>query len=811
MPFMIPSDLRTALRSLRATPGLTAVAFALLAVGLAASTIVFSVVDTVVFRRLPFDRPDRLVSISTPLSRNLASGIQVAGQDFFAWRDRQDVLSGLAAVTFSPAFTVKDAPGAAPIQAKSATADLLDVLRVAPAVGRMFTWDNEVTGRERVALIGYDLWQRQFGGDPSVVGRTVEFTRGAFEIVGVMPRGFTYPVGLAQPVEMWVPWVPRPNDRLLDYPGRAWTLEVVGRLKDGVTLDQARARLEQIHATLQTQSPTFLAERAIVTTSLADALVGSVRPWMLLLLTAVGLLLLITCVNVANLLLARSIARQRDGAIRTALGATRGRLVRVMLIESAMLSAGATIAGVLIATWGVALAKANLPAGIPRATAIAVDVRVLLIAALAGGATAMLVGLLPALRSSNGDLASLLGATTRSQTGAGTGWRAALIVSEIALVVTMLVGSGLVLLSFVRLVTLDLGMDVERVTAFDVRVPTGKIDQTNQRMPPIDRVRMNDLFGRVRAVPGVQAAALIRDGVPLGFGGASYSIEVPGRGKFDGPDAATHHGVSGGYFAAMRIPILHGREFNDTDVDGSAPVIMINDAAARRYFGDPNPVGGQIRFFGDRTVIGVVANVRMHGPEADVAPEIYMPLAQAASDYQTLLVRVDAQTRNLQQAIQTAIGPELPTQPQAQRIQSLEELFRGLTARRRFTMSVMTMVGAGALVLAILGIYGVMTSIVAQRTREIGVRMALGASRAGVLRSVVGRALAYVLAGSAIGLGLAWTFARIVEGLLFRVGTHDPAVYLSVTIALAIVGVLAAWLPARRAARVDPVVALRME
>ena len=372
------------LRSLRATPGLTAVAFALLTVGIAASTIVFSVVDTVVFRRLPFDRPDRLVSISTPLSRNLASGIQVAGQDFFAWRDRQDVLSGLAAVTFSPALTIKDAPGTAPIQAKSVTADLFDVLRVAPALGRTFTWDNEVTGRERVALIGYDLWQRQFGGDPSVVGRTVDFTRGAFEIVGVMPRGFTYPVGLAQPVEMWVPWVPRPNDRLPDFPGRAWMLEVVGRLKDGVTLDQARARMGQIHATLQTQYPTFLTERAIVTTSLADALIGSVRPWMLLLLTAVGLLLLITCVNVANLLLARSITRQRDGAIRTALGATRGRLVRVMLIESAVLSAGATIAGVLIATWGVALAKANLPAGIPRATAIAVDVRVLLIAALAG-------------------------------------------------------------------------------------------------------------------------------------------------------------------------------------------------------------------------------------------------------------------------------------------------------------------------------------------------------------------------------------------------------------------------------------------
>ena len=588
---MIPADLRTALRSLRATPGLTFVAFGLLAAGIAACTIVFSVVDTVVFRRLPFDEPDRLVSISTPLSRNLASGIQVAGQDFFAWRERQDVLSGLAAVTFSPALTVKDAPGSAPIQAKSVTADVFDVLRVTPALGRAFTWDNEVTGRERVALIGYDLWQRQFGGDPSVVGRTVEFTRGAFEIVGVMPRGFTYPVGLAQPVEMWVPWVPRPNDRLPDFPGRAWMLEVVGRLKDGVTLDQARTRMGQIHATLQTQSPTFLTERAIVTTSLADALIGSVRPWMLLLLTAVGVLLLITCVNVANLLLARSITRQRDGAIRTALGATRGRLVRVMLIESAWLATAATIAGVLLAVWGVTLAKANLPAGIPRATAIAIDFRVLLIAAAAGAATAMLIGLLPALRSSGGDLASLLGSATRSQTGAGTRWRAALIVGEIALVVTILVGSGLVLLSFVRLVTLDLGMNVERVTAFDVRVPTLKIEPTNQWMPPLDHVRMTDLFGRLRAVPGVQAVALITDGVPLAAGGASYSIEVPGRGKFDGPDAANHHGVSGGYFAAMHIPVLHGREFDDTDVDNSAPVIMINDTAARRYFGVANPVG----------------------------------------------------------------------------------------------------------------------------------------------------------------------------------------------------------------------------
>ncbi|HKW01432.1 MAG TPA: ABC transporter permease [Vicinamibacterales bacterium] len=808
---MIPDDLRTALRSLRATPGLTVVAFALLAVGLAASTIVFSVVDTVVFRRLPFDQPDRLVSISTPLSRNLASGIQVAGPDFFAWRDRQDVLSSLAAVTFSPAFTIKDAPGSAPIQAKSVTADLFDVLRVAPALGRQFTWDNEVAGRDRVALIGYDVWQRQFGGDPSVVGRTVEFTRGALEIVGVMPRGFTYPVGLVQPVEMWVPWVPRPNDRLPEYPGRSWMLEVVGRIKDGVTFDQARAQLQQIYTTLQTEDARFLGERTIVTTSLADALVGSVRPWMLLLLTAVGVLLLITCVNVANLLLARSITRQRDGAIRTALGATRGRLVRVMLLESALLSAGATMAGVLIAAWGVALAKANLPAGIPRATAIALDLHVILIAAAAGAATAMLIGLLPALRASRGDLASLLGATTRSQTGSGTRWRAALIVSEIALVVTMLVGSGLVLLSFVRLVTLDLGMSYERVTAFDVRVPTQKIEPTNQRMPPLDHVRMNDLFERVRAVPGVLAAALITDGVPLAFGGASYSIEVPGRGKFDGPDAANHHGVSGGYFAAMRIPVLYGREYDDTDLDGSAPVIMVNDAAARRYFGVANPVGQQMRFWGDRTVVGVVANVRMHGPEADVAPEIYMPLAQAASNYQTLLVRAAARAGNVQPAIQAAIGPELPAQPQAQRVQSLDELFRGLTARRRFTMSVMTMVGAGALVLAILGIYGVMTSIVAQRTREIGVRMALGASRAAVLRSVVVRALTYVLAGSAIGLALAWTIARVVQSLLFHVETHDPIVYVAVTLTLALAGVAAAWLPARRAARVDPVVALRTE
>jgi predicted permease len=423
----------------------------------------------------------------------------------------------------------------------------------------------------------------------------------------------------------------------------------------------------------------------------------------------------------------------------------------------------------------------------------------------------MLIGLLPALRSSGGDLVSLLGSVTRSQTGTGSRWRAALIVSEIALVVTMLVGSGLVLLSFVRLVTFDLGMDVERVTAFGVSVPTEKIEPTNRWLPPIDRARMNELLARVRAVPGVQSVAMITDGLPLASGGASYSIEVPGRGKFDGPDAANHHGVSAGYFAAMRIPILFGREYDNTDVDNSAPVIMINAAAARRYFGTANPVGQQMRFASDRTVVGVVADVRMHGPEAEVAPEIYMPLAQAASAYQTLLVRVDARAGGLERPIEAAIGPELPGQPQARRIQSLDELFRGLTARRRFTMTVMTMVGAGSLMLAILGIYGVMASSVAERTREIGVRMALGASRTGVLRAVVGRALAYVLAGSAIGLALAWTLARIVQSLLFRVETHEPIVYVSVTIAVAMAGGLAAWFPARRAAHVDPAVALHME
>lgn len=805
------SDVRLALRSLLATPAFSGFVVCVLSLGLGASVAIFSVVDATALRPLPFDRSNRLVAIGQLNSGAFDAGWQTP-QDFLDWRDRQDVFTDIAASGFA-AVSLKPVGGAPPesLVAAVVTARFFEVLGVSPILGRTFTRANETDSGGRFAIISYDLWQRRYLGRPDAIGAILPGQRGDFQIIGVMPPSFAYPPGAFDPADVWLPRVFAPTDQRR---GSSFdkTLRVIGRLKDGVSLSTARARMQLIQANLAAAYPRFDG-RSIDVESLHATLVGSVRAWMELLLAAVVSLLLIACVNVANLLLARAIAREHELRIRSALGGSTWDVVSLLLTESLVLSLFGAALGVLAASGGVQILRSALPPTTPGIADIAVNTRVLFAAVLAAVATGLGCGLAPALqvaRSARGG--QLLADAGRTQTASlgRVRLRAALVMTEVALATMLVVAAGLFLTSFARVTSVDLGFDYRGVQALLVRPIDYNLSDDPDRVSTAHRAAFSEILDRARALPGVDSVALISGGLPLRGDLITEDVTVPGQHVPAGEEVEVNS-VSPEYFHVLRIPLLEGRDFTAADRVGSPAVLILNASAARSYFPGQDPLGRVIEFGGKpRTVIGVVGDIRRDGPESPPRRQSFSPLAQSHFvGGATVLVRSTIGTSALGSALEQVVWSAFPAVP-LDGVTPMEFYLRTMLAPRRLNMLLIGLFGLVGLAIAAAGIYAVTAFLVAQRTREIGIRLALGAAPSRVSWAVVLGSSRAIGVGLAIGLAGTWFLATAVERFLFAVSGHTVAIYVVAGAALLVAGLLAAAIPARRASRLDPVRALRV-
>jgi putative ABC transport system permease protein len=812
-------DVRWSLRSFRAAPGFTAVALLVLTLGLGLTTAIYSVVDAVLLRDLPFEDPDRLVAVgevSTSRPPTVPASVgSIAAPNYLDFVRHQTVFESIGAAAIASGFVVREGAEPENLMAIRSTASLFQVLRLSPAMGALFTVDDEVDGRDRVALIGDHVWRGRFGADPAIVGRTLTVDAGTFRIIGVLPPGFTYPVQLPKPVDVVAPYVVPARERVRNrtVTGRNYNLRAVARLRDGVTVEQARADITRITAGLARDFPDWFGDQAPAVHLWHDNVVARTRGWMLLLLGAVACVMLIACANVANLLLARGTGRSRDLLVRSALGASRWRLARGLVIDGLVLSGMGLVLSIVAALWGVAILRASMPVGLPRLAGVEVDLRVLAAASLLAVATGLVSSLVPALQLSRPDLAAGL----RSGLRAGGDRRrerirSVLVVVEVALATVLLVGAALFAGSFARTVGVDLGLDPRNVIAAGVNPRVEVISDAGfQAARQRTTQAIDQVLERLRRMPQVSAVAAIAGGSPLSGSWRTNSIAVPGKPEFKADDDQVQiRAVSPGYLDVVRVPLRLGRYISDTDTAGAPLVVVLNEEAMRRFFDGQDPVGTMVRVDDqERLVVGVVGNVRLRGPEVRVSPEAYLPLVQAPSIGGTVLVRTDSNPAALVPAVKAAVLDALPGVPVTPT--TLEESLQTMLAPRRFNMLLVGLFGVVGVAIAALGLYGVMAFVVAQRTRELGVRIALGADPRGVLGLVLTRACALLGLGLAAGLGGAWVLAGTVETYLFGVGAREPVVFVAVAGVLTAAGLLAAALPARRAARIDPIVALRAE
>ena len=820
------SDIVTAFRALLGSRGYTLVALVVLGLGIGAATAIFSVVDAVVLRGLPFDEHDRLGVVYENDTRHpVTFGLgTITPQTYLDWRRLQQPFQQITAVG-NAQFRLKTEGGEpADARAQRVTSEFFSVLRVAPALGRTFNAADEVEGQHHVAILTYGFWQRRYGGSPGVIGRAIDLNETPYEIVGVMPASFSYPVGSDRPSDLLVPLAFTQSERVKAQ-NHNYNYTVIGRLKDGVSFGRATEQMWRLSEQLDAESPKWTPGRRAYVLTLHDHLVGKARGWMLMLLGAVVLVLLIACANVANLMLVRATGRAREMGIRAALGATPWRLVRGLIVEGVMLSLAGAALGVALAAAGVQVLRAWLPAGLPRVASIAIDYRVLLAATLAALATGLVFGIAPAVQSARPDLAGSLKDGGRSATAGRRAQllRGVLVVAEVALAVVLLVGAGLFAGSFVRLMRVDPGFDYHDVLVLSVglrMLPGEKFDGAFAARSAQYRDRVLEAVSRA---PGVEAAATVSGGMPLTGSWSRTSIELPGRGTFDANESQhlamsgegndiDRRGVTPGYLQLLRIPLLKGRYLSADDRAGSPLVAVINQAAAEKYWPGQDPIGQRmILDTEERTVVGVVGNIHHLGPEIAPRQECYIPAAQDEQYGVSLAVRTAGDPMRVLPAVKAAIWSINPEQRLTSDTVTLEKYMDRLIAQRRFNMAVIALFGVLGLVIAAAGIYGVMAYVVAQRTAEIGVRMALGATRGNVVWMVLRRAGTLMLIGLAIGGAGAWSLRTLVQSFLFGVQPTDPSIFLGALAALAAAGLLASAVPARRAASVDPLVALRAE
>lgn len=801
-------DLRYAARLQRKNPGFTIVAVIALALGIGANTAIFSVVNTILLRPLPYKDPERLVMVWEDATRHGYPRDTPAAANFVDWRDQNQVFEGMAAID-DMSFNLTGSGDPERLEGRSVSANLFPLLGVEPQLGRVFTTAEDQPGAQRVVLLSYALWQRRFGGDPGIVGKSLTLNAESHVVVGVMPARFQFP---SSDDQAWVPMAltqQEAGNRNRHY------LQVVARLKPGVSLAQAQSEMSTIAARLQQQYPQSNAELGAAVQPLHEHLVGDIKPALLVLLGAVGLVLLIACANVANLLLARAAVRQKEIAVRVALGARRWRLIRQFLTESVLLSSLGGLVGLAVAYGGLVLLKAFIPEDISQARDISIDLKVLGFTFLVSVATGLIFGLAPAMQAARFNQAETLkeGGRDAATGGSGKRLRGLLVMAEVAISLVLLIGAGLLINSFLRLRNVDPGFRADNLLTMKIVLPEPKYEEMERRS-----AFYTDLISRIQSLAGVRSAA-VTSNLPLYRQGNSISIGIEGR---PAPPPGQElivvtRMISPGYFDTMSIPLLRGRQLTEQDTATTPNVVVISETMARRFWPGEEAVGKRIAIGRIRTpedwvqVVGVVKDVRQFELNAEPKPQMYLTYRQVGFfDSRDLVVKTDVDPASMAATVRKAVWEIDKDQP-VSNIQTMEEILADSIARQRFSMLLLAIFAAVALVLAGVGIYGVMSYSVAQRTHEIGIRMALGAQTGAVLKLAVGYGMKLVLAGLVIGLIAAFALTRVMSTLLFGVTATDPATFTLISLLLIAVAALASYIPARRATRVNPIIALRYE
>ena len=799
-------DLRFSLRMLVKNPGFTAVAAITLALGIGANTAIFSVVNAVLLRPLPYRDPSRLVLMNE--SSKQLPDMSVSYPNYLDWRDRSRSFERIAAV--QPAqYTLSGVERPERLGGWNVTADFFPTLGVTPAVGRGLTPQDDRPGAPPVALLTYGLWQRRFGGDPSVVGRALTLSGRSVAVIGVLPASFRFYYGDADlflPLGLDADSLQERNE----HPG----IYVVARLRPEATAQTAFADMDAIARGLEKEHPETNSGNRVAVKLLQDDVVSILRPVLVVLAGAVGFVLLIACANVANLLLARASTREKEIAIRRALGASRRRVLLQVMTESALLSLFGGGLGLLLAAWLSDVLLSLVPAGLPRLDEVRLDGTVLGFTLALSLLTGLVFGIAPAWQASRSDVLEPLKETARgSSSGRGQQrFRSVLVVSEVALALVLLAGAGLMARSFERLQEVRPGFRPGNVLSAQLVLPELKYKTKAEINSFADR-----LVARVEALPGVEAAGTVNP-LPLTQEGwqTDYQIEgrpVPARGEAPNSD---YHVVSGAYFKAMGIPLVRGRLFDDSDREDTTPVVLVNETLARRWWPAGDAVGKRMRTGSvDQpgpwmTVAGVVGDVRQYGLDQEQKTQFYRTERQVALHPMSLVLRAQGDPEALASALRGAVQSIDPDQP-IYNVRSMDSLLATTLAPRRLSLLLLATFAVTALVLAGVGIYGVLAYSVTQRTHEIGIRMALGARRADVLVMVLRQGLRLVLAGAALGVAAAFGLTRLMSSLLFGVSPTDPATLGAVCLVLVGVALLACLVPARRASGVDPMIALRCE
>ncbi len=810
----ILQDIHYALRMLRKSPGFAIVAVLTLALGIGANTAMFSMVDGVILRPLPFKDARRLYTL---WERNAKMGYEQnppAAGNFRDWKDHNRVFERMAAFDSFQTFNLAGNSNPERVDGAAVSPELFELLGVSPVIGRTFTPQEDQLGQNRAVLLSYELWQRRFNASPSIVGKPIILDGSNSTVIGVMPPAFHFPgdtgtvlnIFTAPPAQLWVP---------LALPPKAWSersshyLEVIGRLKPGVTLSQAQTEMNSIEDQLVKEYPGDYIGSDVNLVPLHAQVVGSVRSVLLVLFGAVTFVLLIACANVANLLLARATSRRREVAIRTALGASRSRIVRQLVTENLALAIAGGVLGILIAALGISLLKLVLPDNFPRTAGIHLDRSALIFTALTSVATGLIFGLVPAFQASRTDLTKSLKQGDRGAEGFSRNrQRNVLVISEIALAVILLIGTGLMLRTFVRLQQVDPGFKPDHLLTMEISLP-------DVRYPDPQKAAFFSLIlEQLRAFPDVQSAGAVGH-LPLGGDIESYAMEVEGRAKLPNDYAnPSCHVVMPGYFETMKIPLVEGRYFGTPDSASSPHVLIVNDVVARNVFPQESPIGRRLQmgiggFTGE--IVGVVRHTSHLTLDYAPVEEVYIPYLQAPiSGTMTLTIRTASAPLALSRPVRELILARDKDQP-VSKIRAMEDVMGASVAAPRFRTLLLGLFGLAALLLGGLGIYGVMSYSVSQRTREFGIRIALGADLPQILRSVIADGLRLALIGVLIGVAGGLFLTRFLQSLIFGISANDPLTFASVALLLTLVATAACYIPARRAMRVDPMVALRYE
>lgn len=810
---MIWQDIKFGLRLLRKSPVFTAVAVLTLALGIGVNTAMFSVVNGVLLQSLPFQNPDKIVmlwmrftGIGIPKDRNA-----VSAPEFADLRQHSKVFSHLAAID-SNSFNISAGNQPEHVDGAAVSASFFPLLGVEPLLGRTFRAEEETPGRDAVALISYGLWQRRFGSDPGIAGRPLKVNGRSLEVIGVLPKGFTFP----DETDLWTPLAFSPQDLSADSRGNHG-LSVIARIRDDVSMEAAKADMQVVSQRIIEGAPNYPYQRfgfRVIMNPMLEEMVGDLRPALLILMGSVAFVLLIACSNVANLLLAKASGREREIAIRTALGAGKGRLIRQLLAESILLSFLGALVGLVMAAWSLRVLVHLAESTLPRMAQVRLSLPVLGFTMGIALVTGILFGLWPALQASTGFTHESLKEGGRGGTfGRGRHrLRGMLVVAEVTLSLVLLAGAGLLIRSFLRLEEVDPGFRAENVLTLRLSLPEAQYSD-----PAKIRNFYRELVRRVRELPGVQAAGAIA-ALPLSGQGSSGTTTIDTEAV--APDQRTPEAdwraVTEGFFQAMSIHLLRGRHFEEQDSETGGPVAIIDESMANTFWPNQDPIGKRLHLGGLRsrapwmTIVGVVRHVRYRTLESASRVQVYWPEAQNPWPNLSLAVRTGTNPRSLVSAIEQQVQA-IDSQEPVYAVRAMDELLARSMAQRRLSMWLLSLFAGLALVLAAVGIYGVISSSVEQRTRELGIRMALGAGRSEVLQMVLGHSLGLILAGVGFGLAGGFALTRLMSKMLFNVNASDLSTFAIVAGILLVVGLVAGYVPAHRATMINPVGALREE